>query len=483
MARFVCSLLLILASMSAPLAGTVCAAREVDRPPKMENYRLDLAGCLSLALERNRSRRVSQIAVDIAEAQYQQALSAYWPQVKAVVSATRMDEGANFIFPEETATYKISGFGPILSEATVTVPEKDVKLMDRDTLMSSLQVVYPVYLGGKRSALRAQAKVGVEAARVSVRKTDLQVIYDVKRMYYGSLLTRQLRELGHDTLERFKITLELTEHLYQSGVGRVKKTDYLRTQVMVATIRSMQELLKSNEELAQSALLNFMGLAWEDRLHIEEREIPFAPYPGELAALVADAYEFNPDWRSLHLGLAAAEARIKEARSGHLPIVALTGSLNHIDNAYDKGVMSPANKDSWTLGIGLEFPLFAGFRTTHAVKEARARLAKLEQQRFLLQEGIALMVKDAYLQVQRAREQVKATQDSLDAARENRELNMRAYQSELVETRDVIEAQLLESFVCAQYYKALHDHVTEQARLELIVGSHLENLIVGRMGG
>ena len=256
----------------------------------------------------------------------------------------------------------------------MTVPEKDVKLMDRDTLMGSLQVVYPVYLGGKRSALRAQARVGVEAARVSARKTDLQVIYDVKRMYYGSLLTRQLRELGHDTLERFKITLELTEHLYQSGVGRVKKTDYLRTQVMVATIRSMQELLKSNEELAQSALLNFMGLEWESRLHLEAQEIPFTPYPGDLAALVADAYEFNPDWRSLHLGLAAAEARIKEAQSGHLPMVALTGSLNHIDNAYDKGVMTPANKDSWTLGIGLEIPLFDGFRTTHAVKEARARL-------------------------------------------------------------------------------------------------------------
>ena len=477
MTRFVCRLLLFSALISAVLAGTVSAGQVADHPPQRETYRLDLEGCLSIALERNRSRRVSQIAVDIAEAQYQQALSAYWPQVKAVVSATRMDEGANFIFPEETATYKISGFGPLLSEATVTVPEKDVKLMDRDTVMGSLQVVYPVYLGGKRSALRAQARVGVEAARVSARKTDLQVIYDVKRMYYGSLLTRQLRELGNDSLERFKITLELTEHLYQSGVGRVKKTDYLRTQVMVATIRSMQELLKSNEELAQSALLNFMGLEWESRLILEAQAIPFAPYQGDLKSLVGEAYEFNPDWRSLHLGLAAAEARIKEARSGHLPMVALTGSLNHIDNPYDKGIMTPANKDSWTLGIGLEIPLFAGFRTTHAVKEARARLAKLEQQRFLLQEGIALMVKDAYLQVQRAREQVLATRASLDAARENRDLNMRAYQSELVETRDVIEAQLLESFVCAQHYKALHDHVTEQARLGYIVGSQVEKIL------
>ena len=72
---------------------------------------------------------------------------------------------------------------------------------------------------------------------------------------------------------------------------------------------------------------------------------------------------------------------------------------------------------------------------------------------------------------------VRATRASRDAARENRDLNMRAYQSELVETRDVIEAQLLESFVVAQHYKALHDHVTEQAKLDFIVGSQVEKIL------
>ena len=38
---------------------------------------------------------------------------------------------------------------------------------------------------------------------------------------------------------RDRVTLDLTESLYKTGSGRVKKTDYLRHSAMVDTIASM----------------------------------------------------------------------------------------------------------------------------------------------------------------------------------------------------------------------------------------------------
>jgi len=38
-----------------------------------------LEECLDIALKNNRQRLVSKFAIDIAEAQHKQALSAYWP--------------------------------------------------------------------------------------------------------------------------------------------------------------------------------------------------------------------------------------------------------------------------------------------------------------------------------------------------------------------------------------------------------------------
>jgi len=51
---------------------------------------------------------------------------------------------------------------------------------------------------------------------------------------------------------------------------------------------------------------------------------------------------------------------------------------------------------------------------------------KLKQESMLLREGVALQVKDAFLQMARSQAQVKSSQEALTAAAENRDLNVRA---------------------------------------------------------
>ena len=106
--------------------------------------------------------------------------------------------------------------------------------------------------------------------------------------------------------------------------------------------------LASNRELALAALLNTTGLPYETRLEVKEDEIPYQPYRAHLGEMITQAYQFNPDWNKLKAGLGAAEARILETRSGYLPKVLLTGSLVHLDNSYNQGIVTPNNKDNWT---------------------------------------------------------------------------------------------------------------------------------------
>lgn len=68
-------------------------------------------------------------------------------------------------------------------------------------------------------------------------------------------------------------------------------------------------------------------------------------------------------------------------------------------------------------------------------------------------------------------EQQKASLAVCQSAKENRELNVRAYQDELVETKEVIEAQIMEALLAGQYQKVLYDHMEAQARLEFLVGA------------
>jgi len=441
-------------------------------PQAAHAYSLD--ECLDIALQSNRWRFVSQSGVEIAEAQHKQALSSYWPQLSLRSSFMKMDEDMNFIFPAQSLSFN----APFLPQAIpLTIPSMDIKLMDDTSMVNSLSLTLPLFTGGLREAVVKQAKSGLEAARQAARRTDLKVVFDVKRYYYAGVLARNLHKIGRDALARLETTLSLTEKLYQTGSGRVKKTDYLRNKTIVEAARSLSAVLESNDRLARAALVNSMGLPWGTPIELSETEIPYEAFPLDLKDLVNASYSFNPDWAALKAGLQAAEAKIAQARSGYLPKLGLMGSLNIIANAYDKGMATPVNKKSWMVGMGLELPIFNGLRTVHEVREASARLRKLEQEQVLLQEGLALQVEDLFLQVIRAQKQHDAAKAAMEAASENRELNVRAYQDELVETQDVIEAQIMESFMQAQYQKVLFDHVESRFRLDFIVGEEVRKAV------
>ena len=445
-----------------------------------------LQQCVDLALEKNRFRTASRYSIEIAEAQHQQALSGYWPQIGAKANYSIMDQEPNFIFPAQnvslgggtlTLTTPYPAPYDVIKLQSLPVPQQNVKLMDRRNFAASLNATLPLYTGGQVGALVRQAEQGMKAAKEEARRTDLEVVFDTTRYYYGAVLARELVQIGRDALTRMEVTLDLTENLYTKGSGKVKKTDYLRNKTVVEWLRTAVASLEANEQLAKAALTNSMGLEWQNPVEPSPEPLPFMASKTELPDLVSGAYKFNPDWARLDAGLEAAAAKIDEAQSGHLPKVGLFGSLTGIINSYDQGIVTTDNKSSWMVGIGVELPLFNGFRTTGEVREARARLEKLKQQQFLLKEGIALQVKHIFIQLRTAQQQKVSSEAAAVSSEENRALNERAYQEELVETKDVIEAQLMESLMKANYQKTLYDNLDARANMDFVVGRQITEII------
>ena len=107
------------------------------------------------------------------------------------------------------------------------------------------------------------------------------------------------------------------------------------------------------------------------------------------------------------------------------------------------------------------------------VREAHARLEQTKEQQFLLKEGIGLMVKDTLMGLDATRKSLEATGEAMKAATENRDLNTRAYENELVETQEVIKAQLIESLMTAQHLKNRFDYVAFQSQLTLLIGNEV----------
>jgi outer membrane protein len=476
------SVLLTLATIITVITVPMPVSAEVtqDNGEALILNETSLDRCLQAALENNHRRPASRYAVEMAKAQHRQALAGYWPQIGIQGGYQRMDEPSNFIFPSSSMSLPMGGSIPVTIPGvgtfpvnSIDVPAQDVKLMDEESYRASLEATWLLYDGGMRRGYREQAKGLVEMMKQESRRTDLEIVDSVKRIYYGAVLAAQLHQVGLDTLARMEATLNLTETMYKEGSGKVKKTDWLDNKVMVETLRSMVALLEKNELMAQAALANTMGMPWDSSVKPADREMPFAPFCDRLDGLVSTAYRFNPDWSKIEAGIQAAKGAVRTAKSGYFPKLAVTGELHKWWNDHDAGMATDQNKEGWSVGVGVEIPLFSGFLTKNKVAETRARVAMLKEKQFLLKEGIGLQIRDMFLALSAAEKSHQATLDALKAAEENRDLNTRAYQQELVETEKVVRAQLMEALMSAQHFKARYDHIALQSQLSLVVGTEV----------
>jgi outer membrane protein len=489
MARFCIALILVFATITESPAQQQGAAR------------YDLRQCVDYALQHSDRTTVSREEVEVALALHKQALSSLWPQVSGRVVASRMDENPNFVFPASVipvpaSTFTVPptaftlpansfgpGFPPVdiplmtppttvnIPAQSIQVPRQDVTLMNRDSVVGSLNVTYPIYTGGLRRARIRQAKYGVEVAKEEERHTAAEIAYDVTRLYYAEVLSRQLTRIASDTVARMEATLNLTEKMYQTGTGTVKKTDYLRNKAVVETLKTILAEMESKLQVVRLTLSTAMGLQLDDKYELADAELPFAKRELDQKALVEKAYASNPDLAKLRAALKATEAGIAAATSGHLPKLAFFGSAQRIGNSYSSGIVTPENKSNWSVGLGLEIPIFEGFRVNAEEREARSRLRVLQSQATLLQQKVALDVASTCKEVLKTEQQRESSLQAFTSATENRELNVRAYQEELVETKEVIEAQLLEALFSSQHQKVLYDHLESLARLDFVVGT------------
>jgi outer membrane protein TolC len=447
-------------------------------------------------MAKHQSVGISEASLDIAEAQHQQAMSAYWPQLSVQSNASMAEKSTTYSFQGQFALPSSFGsaLGPIANAAAgggvtgavaaqqlqkalaAPIPlNMNLKLIDRDLITSQVNLTYPIFTGMKREALVGQAEKGIKIAEQGKRKTALEIVRDVKKYYYSAQFALQMEKLADDTLERFKALEDLTEQLYKHGSLKVKKTDYLRTKTTTALTRTIRSEAVYAREMAHEALGNAMGQEWDTHYSLADPG-DGSPLTEDLKKLVESAQNFNPDLQQLKLAVQVSEDQITEARSGYYPMLGFQAEAHDVQTDFKSGITNANNRDNWTIGVGLQWNLFDGFQTTGKVNQAQAQQRKLEHQQILLDQAIALQIKQQFLSIKNANAQIKDSKEASGFASENRQLNVRAYQEELAETKDVIEAQIVETFASGGYYRSRYALEMALLSLEYLIGGKIDSI-------
>lgn len=469
-----------------------------------------LADCVRIAVANHEAGRIADSDVEGAEAQLREALSARWPHLVLSATQVRLDEDPYVINSPAPldlgarATASLADasalaglvragmpvmpgdpvFDAAFAQASrqarqqfrgLTIPPVVTTLADRDSTTASLRAQFVLFAGGRIDAIRDRAECGVDAARARRKESDLDVALRAVELHETVLLTDAIVRIGDEAHTNLRVVLDLTKRVYESGSGSATRADYLRASVITTTVGGLVEVARRDAEAARAGLRNALGLTPDTPLALAESELrTCGPAPAEDALLDA-AFAARPDWEQILVAERAAEAGVREAGAGHLPVVALFAESSRFRNSQSGGIVDEQER-RWAAGVSVEMALFDGFAIEARQARARADARRTAHLKELLRQGILTQVRVARTRVDAAQAALDAARRTIAEASENRDLQFRAYQADLVKTDDVIQSQIMHSLAELGLVRAQHAFNCAVAELRRAAGGPLGDL-------
>ena len=466
-----------------------------------KEVKINIDEAISLALENNSLNKISKINLEIAQAQYEQALSANYPSLNAIFYANRNNQDTIFeqrgtftLSPEFTKTLALantlnipSGTARDTAQSQISAmpssafptgsisADIDTKAMGRDTVRGTLELNYALYTGGKIDAIINQAKLNKELAKASITRSENDVTFDVKRYYYGYILTNELYEIVDKIYRNMELsTILAKEFMENSTTLKINRTDYLNAKLTTFLIQSTLSKIELNREMLKNAIANLIGLKWDDTVSISYNEHEILNQNIPLQKMIQKSYELNPDISKINLAVKIKNEQIKEAKSAYYPQVGVFGNVNKTYNSYEYGYLSEDNQNTWNIGLAVKVSLFDGFKMKNDVLEKKLNKKVMDEQKILLEEGLALQLKNEFLTSSMGYKQIQILKDAVEIASENSELNLKGFQYEMIEAKDLIQSQLTEAYVKADYLKYVHDYLVSLSKIDNLVGKKID---------
>ncbi len=417
---------LLLLTLSAP--GVVAA----DRIAKSDV--LSLGQCLGLAIKNNPAISAARSGVLQADSRIGLARSGYYPQLNLQSGYSR-----------------------------VGVHSETLQSTSNNAYANTVNLQQTLFDFGKTGAQVDISKLHKEAAESDVRDITASVIYSVKEAYYAFVKARMSLKVALETVNQFEQHYEIARMFFETG--KSSKIDVTSAEVNLSNARIQLLSAQNTLRLSRLTLNRAMGIISTPEYDVQEEFEPETPGISFEDAL-ARAYENRPDLLAAIRKKEALEKNISLQKKGYFPVLA--GSAGY---GYTGNELSQMNH-SWNAGVTLTFPLFSGFSTRYAVKEAGASVEAARANEDALLQRIHLEVQSAYLNRKEALERISAGRIIVRQAEESLELARGRYATGVGSSIEITDAMIQLNNAKMTYIGALSDFSIAQASLEKAIGVH-----------
>ncbi len=247
-------------------------------------------------------------------------------------------------------------------------------------------------------------------------------------------------------------------------VGLLAQIDVNRSRVELQTQQQRLATLQNDLAKQKINLARITGIPVTDAYGITD-EIPFSPAPPmAIDQALKQALETRADLQAAALQVRAAERTRSAARSERLPSLALSADYGAIGT-------NPAQSHGTFTVIGtLRIPIWQGGRTEGAIEQAEAALDQRRAEAADVRGRIEADIRNAFLDLQSAGQQINVAQSNQEVARETLKLTRDRYEAGVADAVEVVQAQETVAGAELDYITAVFAHNLAKVSLARALG-------------
>jgi len=412
----------------------------------VQNNILTLDMAIKIAIANNSLIKEAIERQKVATQEYKSARAELLPKLSALYSYTRLKETPYAVFGSSRVT-----------------------ISDRDNFHWDITVTQPIFTGFALSTKRKIAELDVKMREIEKEQAILDVIKNVKTAYFNILLAEKFLMVAQEAVRQLEAHVKDAESFYREGL--IAYNDLLKSKVALANALQEKVRAESSLEMAVSSFNTLLGFDINCKTRVKDILKP-VPLSQELDKLIEIALNERPELKTLRLALKNADYAIKLARSSYYPEIVLVGSYEQ--NGDDPLATNNDFRNAHNASITLQarVTLFDWGKTRAEVKRYYHEKMSLTEKIKGIEDSIKLEVKNAFLNLRVASQNIQTARESLSQAKENFRITDLQYKNQIATSTEVIDARTSLTEAEINYYKAIYSYSISIAELERATGMY-----------
>jgi outer membrane protein TolC len=442
-------------SRPGPIAAVALLVVAFGTVTHAQPRKLALDEAVSLATQHNSTVKIAGDKVKATDARVKEARASYFPSLANDSTAVHIAEKQHIEIPEGSLG-SYPQVGPIPGTGISLAQGRPNFGLSTTTLSLPITQYFKVRAGVD------VARADAAGARADVRRSENEVAYKVKEVYYAILATERRRDAVSAQIRAAELRITETRNAVETGVALQVKATEVRAQIAQETYVHGQ-LQDAVDDMSQE-LADLCGLAVDTELQLSQPEAASAPSP-EAEAAVKEALARNPEIESAAHQVDKARAALRAARAEYIPEVSAFAQHEYQDGA------PFLTSNNGVFGFHMTWTIFEFGKRRGQVSERSAELAQAEENLAHLQNQVRIDVEKAVRKLNRAQTGVDSAKELVAATTEARRVSSDEAEAGTANRSVFLESEASMLSAEADLLRAEYDRSVAAADLARLTGT------------